>query len=400
MHNDFLKRLGYDVSYPLLKISSSEVGAIAFGKYTRGGATKIEAMVETITSLEDILSKPSEKGFKNPYAVGYEYAQANVNPTIGEIWQGLSEAKENEGTVKLEEFYNSDSCSNEQKKEVLNQLSTYFEHIAVGYSMFKTLQPLYRSRKIFEKHSEYINSIVFTESDFEKIINVLEILDELKYTTKENIIEVATRKKVCENMRSSFEKISTPDPRRTTEDKIENIKSIISTEKLKLLPESPYRQGYLIGLRGEKPLIVTLLTENYTIINYDAWSSFYTDFKGNSLQNATKLIEQILTGYAYSHFIVYLENRLEKISNKTSKAVTKEPTRGPVTLKWTGQKNQLYHVLRVLKEKGFLANSYEDLAVFLKTNVDVFTDNSISTINKELGKTKTIPKSKRVDLKL
>jgi hypothetical protein len=67
---------------------------------------------------------------------------------------------------------------------------------------------------------------------------------------------------------------------------------------------------------------------------------------------------------------------------------------------WRGQKNQLYDVLRQLKDKDLLANSYEDLAVFIKQNVDIFKNTSLSTIQKELGKDKRPPKNKRLNIDL
>jgi hypothetical protein len=76
----------------------------------------------------------------------------------------------------------------------------------------------------------------------------------------------------------------------------------------------------------------------------------------------------------------------------------RQPIETFIKLKWLGQKNQLYDVLRELKNKGLIGNSYEDLAVILKQHVDKFQHTSLSTIQKEMSKNKRPPKNKRVNL--
>ena len=70
-----------------------------------------------------------------------------------------------------------------------------------------------------------------------------------------------------------------------------------------------------------------------------------------------------------------------KINNK--KETKNHPSTTNIKLKWEGQKNQLYQVLRDLKEQELISNSYNQLADFLIQNVIPFQNNSKETIEKE-----------------
>jgi len=79
----------------------------------------------------------------------------------------------------------------------------------------------------------------------------------------------------------------------------------------------------------------------------------------------------------------------------------KEPERvnKPLKLKWTGNKNQLYSVIRQLKNDfELITNSYNELAEFLISNVTGFENTSKETVEKELKKDKQPPKPRRVNI--
>lgn len=68
-------------------------------------------------------------------------------------------------------------------------------------------------------------------------------------------------------------------------------------------------------------------------------------------------------------------------------------------LVWKGQKNQLYSVLRQLKnDHELIGNSYNSLADFLIQNVTGFENTSKETIEKELKKRNPLPKGKRINV--
>jgi hypothetical protein len=79
----------------------------------------------------------------------------------------------------------------------------------------------------------------------------------------------------------------------------------------------------------------------------------------------------------------------------------REPRPTPATiqkLQWEGNKNQMYWVLKELKVKGLISNSYEQLADFLRQCVAGFEGAAHITITTELSRGKPPTKSKRPNL--
>ncbi|OLY91219.1 hypothetical protein SAMN05444008_11293 [Cnuella takakiae] len=69
-----------------------------------------------------------------------------------------------------------------------------------------------------------------------------------------------------------------------------------------------------------------------------------------------------------------------------------------IKLNWLGQKNQIYQVLRKLKQDGLIGNSYNELADFLIQNVVGFHNTKKETVEKELKRGDLPKKGKRIDL--
>jgi len=93
-------------------------------------------------------------------------------------------------------------------------------------------------------------------------------------------------------------------------------------------------------------------------------------------------------------------NPAEDFTNEEIKESNDKPTNPPlVKIKWDGQKNQLYDVIRQLKVRDKkIVNSYTDLAVFLKTNFETFENTALATIETELQRGKRPPKSRRINI--
>jgi hypothetical protein len=90
---------------------------------------------------------------------------------------------------------------------------------------------------------------------------------------------------------------------------------------------------------------------------------------------------------------------LEKIQPVHRERVEISEQLPKVKLQWRLQKNQLYAVLRQLKnEYEAIGNSYNELAEFIKQSVIGFEETSKETIEKELKKTTPLPKNKRIKL--
>lgn len=108
----------------------------------------------------------------------------------------------------------------------------------------------------------------------------------------------------------------------------------------------------------------------------------------------TKITLDYIKGKNIAWFEMLLSEMLE------TSLVTLDQSKSPhIKLKWTGQKNQLYAILRQLKnEYEMLNNSYNELADFIKLYVVGFENTSKETIEKELKKNTVLPKAKRVKL--
>lgn len=158
-------------------------------------------------------------------------------------------------------------------------------------------------------------------------------------------------------------------------DVFEFCRNEIEKVRLELIPTYKlFKQGYEI-----------VINKNNTSIN-EYFPDKQFDYKGYHTG-------ELLAGAANAFVIQFLELQMRNVESK--EIINIEST---IKLKWAGNKNQLYDIIRQLKKANLITNSYEDLAVFIKSNVLVFTDTELSTITKEIGKDKRPPKARRVDL--
>jgi hypothetical protein len=205
----------------------------------------------------------------------------------------------------------------------------------------------------------------------------------------------------------AFNKLSTPDRVKTLKSKIVELqpKKMEAIDWLLHSKNEMTQRGYQVAIRGEKDTLLKLLDiGNVRLSKYfesngriKAHRSAY-ELSADKINNLRLKLSSLIEGFASAYLQTYLENELEKL---TSKSMNSEhhSARSNIQLHWTGQKNQLYHVLRQLKSQGLIMNSYEELAFFIKNNVNIFNQTSLSTITKELGKSKPLPKHKRLPLK-
>lgn len=100
--------------------------------------------------------------------------------------------------------------------------------------------------------------------------------------------------------------------------------------------------------------------------------------------HCTLLTTPFMYNLSYENFIKLIQNPIDDTT------VNKEIFQ----LKWKGQRNQLYSVIRQLKlEYQMFDETYEELAKFLKQSFSFFNDTKLSTILKELSKDHTLPEN-------
>lgn len=154
--------------------------------------------------------------------------------------------------------------------------------------------------------------------------------------------------------------------------------------KPKLFDENDYRDFVKIAKEKKSEKEVHAFF-HYVLTQYGSHNVNFIERLGEAIQMDGDLPDRVKRGYQ-----LFIEPTKQK---KTEDAI-KPPTK----LKWSGQKNQLYEVLRKLKEDGFILNSYNELADFLIQCVIPFQNTSKETIEKELKKKKPLPKNKRVNI--
>jgi hypothetical protein len=104
-----------------------------------------------------------------------------------------------------------------------------------------------------------------------------------------------------------------------------------------------------------------------------------------------KMIQNLIEGF----------KDFEEETNKSKHPIEILPEKNRVIkLKWTGNKNQLYSVIRQLKnDYELITNSYNELADFLIANVTGFENTKKETVEKEIKKDQPLPKERRVNIK-
>ncbi|TDW96186.1 protein kinase family protein [Dinghuibacter silviterrae] len=390
-----LEEAGFNISTPITRIETQEDDDIFYYLTDPFSPTSNEEKVDFVFTRLNVLTKlignDKKNGIQNPIAIGYSFAESRKvriidnNPTIGEVWGDLVNDGLIPGLAKL-------------KKD---KIESFVQDIAYGYSLYPKVQSLKRYKEILDQCRDYfIHSKASSYISFDRHIYLLEIFFDLGFSIGDRIRDVVDKNNLIEKMRLDFEKITTPDIKRTIEARLENINAHFGKQKrLKSSKfDNPYYQGNLIALRDQNPLLIELAETNSPIVFSSEILNTYEGFNHTPENNIKELIKQISEGYAYTHHIVYLEKKLSNITNKLSVKRQTAPEPEVKKLKWKGQKNQLYYVLRLLKNKDLIANSYEELSVFLQTNVDVFKDTSLSTITKQLARPQKLPKARRIDL--
>ncbi len=142
--------------------------------------------------------------------------------------------------------------------------------------------------------------------------------------------------------------------------------------------------------------------------NFFDW--FYNDIiplaKNNSMNSGVDVSQNLrLFGKFELKLAEKLQNEFPQYSECILNSIEDSSKDYRIQLKWNGQKNQLYDVFRQLKSKynnngqTMLGNSYSDIAQFIVSNVEGFSNNSIGTIIDELER-KDRPKKDPIDIVL
>lgn len=404
LNSEVLKGAGFNVSKPISTVEKKatvplkvDVNYLISDSLSFDDRTNL--VNHEITVIENLLKQESSiEGLQNPFALGIGYAAYDQNPTMGEVWDKVVSNGLNPGIQELEtRWANDQSRGNFAKNQILRDISSFIQDVSYGYALFSKLSTLRHYQAAIEKHGEKLK-IASGRIGFSKNIKLLDALDILPFKELDSIRRIVEQERLVEKLKLQFENIKTPDPKRTIKDRINTISDKVAASKSNMPVERPFNYGYMLAVRGEDPKIFEVVIEFSTLIFGESIWGKRPGYTEKTEDNILKLIQEVSYGYAYSFHIVFLEQKLEVLSvpkNKIEEPVLEHATK---QLKWSGQKNQLYDVIRKLKDQGLLENSYEELAVFIKAHVDIFNGTSLSTISRQLSRPQKLRKAKRINI--
>ena len=147
---------------------------------------------------------------------------------------------------------------------------------------------------------------------------------------------------------------------------------------------------------------------NNFIIEYSNLQSEFSKRALEAMEQAKKFISEIenrikviceIENEVQPNGIIFFssEKETKNIAKPTIEIDNGKPI--PKKIKWDGSKIQLYNVIRQLKKKELISNSYLEIAGFICQNFEGFETN-FSTVLKELQREIRLPKGKRIDLEL
>jgi hypothetical protein len=385
-------RLGFKIETRLSEIESNELGFSNLQQpdLTTANSNVIDTLKNKIDQYYNQVNNPTEL---QPYIKkGFEYQLANQDPSIRQIVIDLDSEHFNKNYLQ---FLLEKIDVPIPSREYIDKITQVFIAIARGFSIGRFIPQLESLYEIANANRNYFTKVsISKDPEIREELRLATILNKCGFDLEITIKSYEQDMGKIEELKKQFLQIQTPDRFKTINDRAETLTNKIkASENQTWDEESLHRIGYLLAIRGENPSLFQLLKENVNKIKFDPFYRYKGEFTRDEVANAKKILLYILEGYCYSYHIHYLEEELKKLNAPTDETIDTF-----IKLKWVGQKNQLYDVLRGLKNKGLIGNSYEDLAVILKQNVEIFQHTSLSTILKEIGKDKRPPKNKRVDL--
>jgi len=283
------------------------------------------------------------------------------------------------------------------KVNAITRITEIFKQAARGYILCPIIVVLRAMQPIINRNPEYFKHSSISLSELHRKVCWMEAIEEAGLTPDMTLKDMELRRNLTKSMIKDFELLETPDRYKTLEFRIEGLKE--RTKKNYLLfpsdKNAQFQIGFEVAIQGNSPTL-------WELVNGIGYKKGY--FEGTSsisIGSFGSYIETLLEGYASSYFLAYLESEFRKKDHvlAPNASVNQSFFEPAVKLKWGGQNNQLYVVIRYLKSEGFLLNSNEELAEILKAMVDVFNDTKTSTIQKELGRDQDLPKNRRIDLK-
>ena len=400
MDSDFLQTVGYKVETKLSAIKRTVPTAEWDSQAAKRALPPIAALEASLNELKEPLQRKEVDDLPNPFQLGFRYAEKGLDPTIAEIWNSVAADPEKKGIGRWRNSWAEGAMNKELRAQVTAEITAYIENIVVGFKIFSAIPHLESKLAIIQRSKEFFTNKEKQTKDFDRLIGLVDLLLSSGFKLTDTVVQLVEKRKIVEEMNKVLDHMATPDMRRTIEDRIGTIKAKIGGDQhssVSLI--SSYEIGYWMAIRGEDKTIFDLVDRYVQFENGRPEVHTGAYFLLGTREKWPDFVNTVLEGYAASYHLAFLEKKLSTLSQQAgaSDAAAKEKPVGS-KLKWKGQKNQLYEVLRILKEKDLLTGSYEDLALFIKTHVEGFADTALSTIVKQLARPQNLPKDRRINL--
>jgi hypothetical protein len=395
---DILTKLGYKTTIHLANIIAKEKDLLDL----QHNANNLQ-LLDPVTDIQRYIENWESQIGGSP-----EKALLSKIGNLENTWHGgpmLTDVTEHaraiiENILKEEGISLNGEGNSVGKVNAITKITEVFKEAAKGYILCPVVKALKAMQPIINRNPVHFKYSSITLSQLHRKVCWMEAIEGAGFTPVMCLKDMELCRNLTKSMIKAFELLETPDRYKTLEFKIEELKERTKKNHLRMISDknTQYQIGFEVAIQGNNPILWDLVNgigykpgyfeEGTDSINIDFFGSF---------------IETILEGYASSYFLAYLETECRKkdqvLASKTSVVNQSLVAPAAVKLKWGGQNNQLYVVIRHLKSEGFLLNSNEELAEILKAMVDVFNDTKTSTIQKELGRDQDLPKNRRIDLK-
>jgi hypothetical protein len=340
--------------------------------------------------------------------IGFALNKGHYNPSLLTLVESVREQME---SILMEEGIDETvDIDAERKEKVYVRVARLIVHLIKGHILSPALKKLEELQSTIERQPAIFINPSISINSLSDDVDWLKAIENAGFNPVSTVKELEKEQTLVQSMINDFENRETPDRGRTIKDGIKRIEDKIKAEPDEhyLYEKDIFTIGYLFAIRGENPTVWSIVTQNRERIKTpDINAKYMYTFPGEGISNLPaknfhKLIEGVLQGYASSYFLTYMEKELAKKDLPHPQSLTPDLMNALANnfkLKWNGQKNQVYDLFRNLKAEGYIDAPYDELAVWLKNNFDVFADTKVITIQRELSRAIKLPKGKRMDLK-
>ena len=394
---DILTKLGYKRTINLAKLIAKEQDLLDL-QYKANNLQLVDPAIDIqryIDNWEAITGGSPEKAMLS--IIGNSEHTRQGGPALTDVAEHARTIIEN--IIKEEGISPNGEGNSVGKVNAITKITEVFKQATKGYILCPIIKALKAMQPIINRNPVYFKYSSITLSQFHRKVCWMEAIEETGFTPDMTLKDMELSRNLTKSIIKDFELLETPDRYKTLEFKIEELKERTKKDYLRLPSDknAQFQIGFEVAIQGSSPTLWELVNGiGYKQGYFEGTDSINIDFFGD-------FIETILEGYASSYFLAYLETEFRKKDQvlAPNSSVINQSFVAPaaVKLKWGGQNNQLYVVIRHLKSEGLLLNSNEELAEILKVMVDVFYDTKTTTIQKELGRDQYLPKNRRIDLK-